>query len=239
MDAIITKNLTKQYNSKIVVDNFSIQVEQGNIFSLLGTNGAGKTTIINMLTTLIKPTSGIITIFGYNAITNTDMIKKIINVCPQEIAIAENLTVYENLTFFSGIYHISNSKKQIQYLITTFKLENVLHQKTKTLSGGYKRKLSIAIALINNPKILFLDEPTLGLDIISRTELWQIIKKIKKDTTIILTTHYMEEAEILSDKIAILDKGKLLVLDTPKNLMHKYNKKTIEDVFTTIILGEK
>lgn len=239
MNAITINNLTKKYKNINAVSDLSIHIHQGEVFTILGTNGAGKSTTIKMLTTLVKPTSGTATIMGYDIIKEKEKIRKFINISPQETAIANNLTVLENLEFFAGIYNINDSKQKINDLIMLFKLQNVLKQKVKTLSGGYKRKVSIAVSLINSPKILFLDEPTLGLDVISRRELWEIINILKKDTTIILTTHYMEEAETLSDKIAIMNQGRLLVVDTPDNLKQNYLKSTIEEVFTSVILEEK
>lgn len=239
MNAITINNLTKKYKNINAVSDLSIHIHQGEVFTILGTNGAGKSTTIKMLTTLVKPTSGTATIMGYDIIKEKEKIRKFINISPQETAIANNLTVLENLEFFAGIYNINDSKQKINDLIMLFKLQNVLKQKVKTLSGGYKRKVSIAVSLINSPKILFLDEPTLGLDVISRRELWEIINVLKKDTTIILTTHYMEEAEALSDKIAIMNQGRLLVVDTPDNLKQNYLKSTIEEVFTSVILEEK
>lgn len=239
MNAITINNLTKKYKDINAVSDLSLHIHQGEVFTILGTNGAGKSTTIKMLTTLVKPTSGTATIMGYDIIKEKEKIRKFINISPQETAIANNLTVLENLEFFAGIYHINDSKQKINDLIMLFKLQTVLKQKVKTLSGGYKRKVSIAVSLINSPKILFLDEPTLGLDVISRRELWEIINVLKKDTTIILTTHYMEEAETLSDKIAIMNQGRLLVVDTPDNLKQNYLKSTIEEVFTSVILEEK
>lgn len=239
MNAITINNLTKKYKDINAVSDLSLHIHQGEVFTILGTNGAGKSTTIKMLTTLVKPTSGTATIMGYDIIKEKEKIRKFINISPQETAIANNLTVLENLEFFAGIYNINDSKQKINDLIMLFKLQTVLKQKVKTLSGGYKRKVSIAVSLINSPKILFLDEPTLGLDVISRRELWEIINVLKKDTTIILTTHYMEEAETLSDKIAIMNQGRLLVVDTPDNLKQNYLKSTIEEVFTSVILEEK
>ena len=214
-------NLTKKYKDKLAVDNLNLEIKTGELFSLLGTNGAGKTTTIKMISTLILPTSGTININGLDIIKDREKIKRIINISPQETAIAPNLTVLENLYFIAGIYEIKKAKEKINELIKLFKLEEVLNQKAKILSGGYQRKLSIAISLINDPEILFLDEPTLGLDVISRRELWHIIENLKGKITIILTTHYMEEAEILSDRIGIMNKGKLIELGTSKELIKK------------------
>ena len=228
-------NLTKKYKDKLAVDNLNLEIKTGELFSLLGTNGAGKTTTIKMLSTLILPTGGTITINDLDIIKDREKIKRIINISPQEIAIAPNLTVLENLYFMAGIYEIKKAKEKINELIKLFKLEEVLNQKAKTLSGGYQRKLSIAISLINDPKILFLDEPTLRLDVISRRELWHIIENLKGEITIILTTHYMEEAEILSDRIGIMNKGKLIELGTSKQLIKKTKAKNFEDAFVAIV----
>lgn len=228
-------NLTKKYKDKLAVDNLNLAIKTGELFSLLGTNGAGKTTTIKMLSTLILPTGGTITINDLDIIKDREKIKRIINISPQETAIAPNLTVLENLYFMAGIYEIKKAKEKINELIKLFKLEEVLNQKAKTLSGGYQRKLSIAISLINDPKILFLDEPTLGLDVISRRELWHIIENLKGEITIILTTHYMEEAEILSDRIGIMNKGKLIELGTSKQLIKKTKAKNFEDAFVAIV----
>ena len=230
-------NLTKKYKEKLAVDNLNLEIKTGELFSLLGTNGAGKTTTIKMISTLILPTSGTININGLDIIKDREKIKRIINISPQETAIAPNLTVLENLYFMAGIYEIKKAKEKINELIKLFKLEEVLNQKAKTLSGGYQRKLSIAISLINDPEILFLDEPTLGLDVISRRELWHIIGNLKGKITIILTTHYMEEAEILSDRIGIMNKGKLIELGTSKELIKKTNAKNFEDAFIKIVEG--
>ena len=228
-------NLTKKYKDKLAVDNLNLEIKTGELFSLLGTNGAGKTTTIKMLSTLILPTSGEVEINNLDFVKDSSKIKEIINISPQETAVASNLTVLENLYFMAGIYQIPNKEDKIKELIKLFKLEEVLKQKAKTLSGGYQRKLSIAISLINNPKILFLDEPTLGLDVISRHDLWKVIELLKGKTTIILTTHYMEEAEALSDRIGIMNKGKLIELGTPKELIKKAKTKNFEDAFIKII----
>ena len=235
MFAIETTNLTKKFKDKIVVDNLNLQIKQGELFSLLGTNGAGKTTTIKMLTTLLSSTDGQILINGLNIKNDAQKIKNIINMSPQETAIAPNLTVEENLEFMAGVYQIKNKKEKIDSLIKTFKLDEVLKQKAKTLSGGWQRKVSIAISLINDPQILFLDEPTLGLDVIARKELWDVINSLKGKITIILTTHYMEEAEILSNRIGIMTKGKLIAIGTAKELMKKTNTQKFEDAFVEIV----
>ena len=235
MFAIETTNLTKKFKDKTVVENLNLQIKQGELFSLLGTNGAGKTTTIKMLTTLLSSTDGQILINGLDIKKDAQKIKNIINMSPQETAIAPNLTVEENLEFMAGVYQIKNKKEKIDSLIKTFKLDEVLKQKAKTLSGGWQRKVSIAISLINDPQILFLDEPTLGLDVIARKELWDVINSLKGKITIILTTHYMEEAESLSNRIGIMTKGKLIAIGTAKELMKKTNTKKFEDAFVEIV----
>ncbi len=237
MLSIETKKLTKKYNDKAVVKDMNLKIEEGELFALLGTNGAGKTTTIKMLSTLILPTDGEIKISGLDIIKDRQKIKEILNVSPQETAIAPNLTVKENLDFMAGVYQIPNREEKIKELIKMFKLEDVLKQKAKTLSGGWQRKVSIAISLINEPKILFLDEPTLGLDVIARKELWSVIKKLKGKITIILTTHYMEEAESLSDRIGIMAKGELIDIGTSEELIKKTNAKNFEDAFVKIATG--
>lgn len=230
-------NLTKKYKEKIAVNNINLTIKEGELFALLGTNGAGKTTTIKMLSTLILPTEGEIKISGYDIAKDSVKIKEIVNVSPQETAIAPNLTVKENLDFMAGVYKIKNKNEKIDKLVKTFKLQEVLKQKAKTLSGGWQRKLSIAISLINDPKVLFLDEPTLGLDVLARRELWTVIESLKGKITIILTTHYMEEAESLSDRVGIMDKGKLIAVGTVKELMQKAGTNNFEEAFVKIATG--
>ena len=237
MLSIETKNLTKKFKEKTVVNGIELRINEGELFALLGTNGAGKTTTIKMLSTLILPTDGEIKINGLDIIKDRQKVKEIINVSPQETAIAPNLSVKENLEFMAGVYQIPNKEEKINELVKMFKLEEVLKQKAKTLSGGWQRKVSIAISLINEPKILFLDEPTLGLDVIARKELWSVIKKLKGKITIILTTHYMEEAESLSDRIGIMAKGELIDIGTSEELIKTTNAKNFEDAFVKIATG--
>lgn len=237
MNAIEIKNLTKKYQDKTAVDNLSLDIKMGELFSLLGTNGAGKTTTIKMLSGLIKPTNGSIKILNMDMDKNIIKIKEKLNVSPQETAIAPNLTVLENLDFMAGVYQIKDKENKIKELISLFKLDEVLNKRTKKLSGGWQRKVSIALSLINEPKILFLDEPTLGLDVIARKELWKIIENLKGKITIILTTHYMEEAEKLSDRIGIIASGKLVDIGTSSELMKKSDTTNIEDAFVKIATG--
>ena len=237
MLAIETKNLIKKYKDKIAVNGINLEIKQGELFALLGTNGAGKTTTIKMLSGLILPTSGDITIENMNIKKDIFKIKEILNVSPQETAIAPNLTVKENLEFMAGVYQIKNKNEKIDELIKQFRLDEVLNKRAKTLSGGWQRKVSIAISLINDPKILFLDEPTLGLDVIARKELWKVINSLKGKITIILTTHYMEEAESLSDRIGIMANGNLVDVGTAKELIKKTKTKNFEDAFVSIATG--
>ena len=237
MYSIETKKLTKKYKDKVAVNGIDLQIKEGELFALLGVNGAGKTTTIKMLSGLILPTSGDITIENMDMKKDTLKIKEILNVSPQETAIAPNLTVKENLEFMAGVYQIKDKEKKINELVKQFKLDEVLKKKAKTLSGGWQRKVSIAISLINDPKILFLDEPTLGLDVIARKELWKVIEGLKGKKTIILTTHYMEEAESLSDRIGIMANGNLIDVGTSKELIKKTKTKNIEDAFVSIATG--
>ena len=239
MLAIEVNNLTKKFKEKTAVNGINLKINKGELFALLGTNGAGKTTTIKMISTLILPTNGEIKVEGLDIIKERQKIKEIVNVSPQETAIAPNLSVKENLEFMAGVYQIVNKEEKINELIKMFKLEDVLKQKAKTLSGGWQRKVSIAIALINDPKILFLDEPTLGLDVIARKELWNVIKELKGKITIILTTHYMEEAESLSDRIGIMANGKLVDTGTSEELIKKSGENNFEDAFVKIATGGK
>ena len=239
MNAIEISSLTKKYKDKIAVSKLNLKIKHGELFALLGTNGAGKTTIIKMLTGLVEPTSGNIKILELDMQNHSAEIKSKINVSPQETAIAPNLTVYENLDFMAGVYQIKNKSDKITMLIKNFKLESVKNQKTKTLSGGLQRRLSIALALVNDPEVLFLDEPTLGLDVIARKELWRLIECLKGKITIILTTHYMEEAENLSNRIGIMKNGQLVEVGTAKELIKKAKTKNFEDAFVKIATGEE
>ena len=237
MNAIKTTDLCKYYKDVKAVNKVNLEIKEGELFGLLGVNGAGKTTLIKMLSGLIKSTSGEIDIFKMKYPEDTIDIKKILNISPQETAIAPNLTVIEKLEFMAGIYLIKDKDKKIKELVNIFNLDNVLNKKTKNLSGGWQRKLSLAISLINEPKILFLDEPTLGLDVISRKELWNILDSLKGKMTIILTTHYMEEAEYLSDRIGVINSGSLITINTPKELLKKTKTKKLEDAFIKIVGG--
>ena len=237
MFAIKTINLTKKYKELTAVDNLSLSVEEGELFALLGINGAGKTTTIKMLSCLSSATSGEAYINGFSIKDEKDKIKEIIAVSPQETAVAPMLSIRENLELICGIYEFSKEKtaQKIEELSSLLSLKEVLNKKADKLSGGYKRRLSIAMALISEPSVLFLDEPTLGLDVIARSELWDIIRALKGKTTIILTTHYMEEAYALSDRIAIMKNGKLLICDTAEKIMEKADTTNFEEAFIRIV----
>lgn len=234
MNIITIENVCKNYKTKKALDNVSLTIKEGELFGLLGVNGAGKTTLIKILCGLTNKTSGTIMIDNFNLDKDIDKIKEIIDISPQETSVANNLTVKENLEFFANIYN-NNNASTINEIIDIFNLNEVINQKAKTLSGGYKRRLSIAIALISKPKILFLDEPTLGLDVFARRELWNIIRKLQKDITIILTSHYLEEIENLCDRVAILSNGKLLKTGTIEELKRITNAQNFEDAFIKLV----
>ena len=236
-NAIIIDGLKKEYGKRAAVNAISLNVEQGTLFSLLGVNGAGKTTTIKMLTGLTRPTSGEAFVMGRSINTELAKVKKLVSVSPQETAVAPNLTVRENLEFIAGIYGMDrkHTKEKTDELVREFSMEEVEKSKAKTLSGGWQRRLSIAMALITEPKILFLDEPTLGLDVIARRELWQIINSVKKNVTIVLTTHYMEEAEKLSDKVAVMVKGEIKAVGTVSELLQRTGKQNLEEAFVSIV----
>lgn len=233
MNAIQTKSLTKKYEDKTAVDKLDLTVEQGELFALLGVNGAGKSTTIKMLSCLAKPTGGDAILLGDSIIDKPQNVKQKISVSPQETAIAPNLTVRENLELIYGIYGHDReaAKRKSNEMIESFGLKDISEQKAKTLSGGWQRRLSIAMALISEPQILFLDEPTLGLDVIARRGLWRTIEELNGKITIILTTHYLEEAEALADRIGIMSQGKLKALGTPKELVKESNTNNFEDAF--------
>ncbi len=235
-DIKITK-LTKRYKKLTAVDNLNLEIRQGELFSLLGVNGAGKTTTIKMLTGLTKPSGGEAIVGGYSISKQSDKIKQIIGVSPQETAVAPNLSVKENLELICGIHGFSKEKTvaKINELSERFTLDTVLHRKAGKLSGGWQRRVSIAMALISEPKILFLDEPTLGLDVIARRDLWETIHSLKGKVTIVLTTHYMEEAEALSDRIGIMKSGRLLAVGTVEELRAKAGTNDFENAFISIV----
>lgn len=239
MYAIKTEKLTKKYNEKTVVKALDLCVNQGELYALLGVNGAGKSTTIKMLSTLTPPTSGNAYLLDKSIISDSQSVKQIIAVSPQETAVAQNLTVRENLELMARIYGFDSkaAKQMAQETILQFDLEEIAKDKAKTLSGGWQRRLSIAMALITRPKILFLDEPTLGLDVLARRELWRHIEKLKGNITIILTTHYLEEAEALSDRIGIMTKGELQAVGTAAELKTLAGTDDFENAFVKISEG--
>lgn len=235
--AIEITNLRKDFGVKTAVHDLNLSIPEGEIFAFLGVNGAGKTTTIRMLTGLTEPTSGDAKVLGYSIRSELDQVKKLGNLSPQETSVAPNLTVQENLEFIAGIYGYSKAEGagKTAELMEAFGLDEVKKSKAKTLSGGWQRKLSIAMALITEPKILYLDEPTLGLDVLARRDLWRVIRSLKGKVTVILTTHYMEEAEELSDYIAIMVKGSLVASGSLKELQHQTGKEKLEDIFVSIV----
>lgn len=237
MYAIETRYLVKRYRDVTAVDGLDLKVRQGEIFSLLGINGAGKTTTIKMLTGLTVPTGGEATVGGYSITSQPRQVRELIGVSPQETSVAPNLSIRENLELICGIHGFSREKtlQKIREMTERFSLTEVLPRKAGKLSGGWQRRLSIAMALISQPSILFLDEPTLGLDVLARHELWEIIRSLKGSVSIILTTHYMEEAENLSDRIGIMKSGKLLAVGTAEELKRLAGTDDFEAAFVSIV----
>ena len=236
---ITITNLTKRYGSLIAVDNLTLTIPDNQVFALLGVNGAGKTTTIKMLTGLVPKDDGAISYDNLSMDTHLKQIQQQINLSPQETAIAENLTVWENINFIAQIYGMSptDAKTKTAQLVEQFDLTTVANKLAKTLSGGTKRRLSIAMALVTNPKVLFLDEPTLGVDVLCRNQLWKLIEQLKCQTTIVLTTHYMEEAEHLADTVAVMNEGKIVALGTAKQLMAQTQTSSLEQAFIKIVEG--
>ena len=237
MQAIKTTGLTKRYKNLTAVDTLNLEIQKGELFALLGTNGAGKTTVIKILSCLTKPTEGKASVGEFDIESQQKKAKEIIGISPQETAIAPNLSVKENLKFICGIHKFSKEKtaSKVQELSEKLALGEVLNRKVGKLSGGWQRRVSIAMALISEPQILFLDEPTLGLDVIARRELWETIRTLKGDLTVVLTTHYMEEAETLSDRIGIMKSGKLLALGTAEELKKLAGATDFETAFVNIV----
>ena len=239
MTAIRIENLTKKYRDVTAVDDLCLEIGEGELFSLLGVNGAGKTTTIKMLSCLTQPTSGDAWLIGKSICKEGNAVKSLIAVSPQETAIAPGLSVKENLELICGVHGFSKEKRnaKIQELTQLLGLDSVSGKKAGKLSGGWQRRLSIAMALISEPKILFLDEPTLGLDVLARSDLWNIIRSLKGKITIILTTHYMEEAEALSDRIGIMKDGKMLICDTAEKIKETAQTDNFEQAFIAIVKG--
>lgn len=237
MLSIKATELVKRYKDVIAVDKLDLEIRQGELFSLLGLNGAGKTTTVKMLSCLTNPTAGDALVGGYSVVREAERVKQLIGVSPQENAVAAGLSVKENLALICGIHRFSREKtaQRIAELSSQFGLDKVLNKKAGKLSGGYVRRVSIAMALISEPQILFLDEPTLGLDVIARQELWEAVRALKGRVTIILTTHYMEEAESLSDRIGIMKNGRLLAVGTVDELKARASASDFESAFVSIV----
>ena len=236
MFAISIKNLVKRFGDRVAVDNLCLDVNEGELLALLGMNGAGKTTTLNVLCGLVKADEGDAFVFGKSVKKDAKDIKGLLNMSLQETAVAENLTVKENLEFVCRVYGFDKNKTavMVDQIMSQFALTDRQKDKASKLSGGYKRRLSIAMALVTQPKVVFLDEPTLGLDVVARRELWQAIKQLKGKTTIILTTHYLEEAESLADRIAVMKEGKLCGLGSADELKAQTNTTKFEDAFLSL-----
>lgn len=228
------ENLTKKYKSLVAVDNLSLRIKENECFALLGLNGAGKTTLINMLSTVLLPTSGTAKIGGFDIIKNPLEVRKIINISPQETAVAKNLTVRENLDFIASLYNITDKEEKINNIISKLQLQEKANIRCKNLSGGQMRRVSLALGLISQPKVLFLDEPTLGLDIKARKILWETISSLKGKMTIILTTHYLEEVENLADRVGIISHGKIKCVGSIEEILKNTEAKNLEDAFLSI-----
>lgn len=238
--AIEVKNVTKDFKTVRALDSVSLDIYEGEFLTLLGENGAGKTTLIKILCGITKLTSGKAEIFGLDIEKEHQKVSEFINISPQESAVSQNLSVKENLELMCELYGFSKDKVKVKVeeLLKKLKLEDVAKTKAKALSGGYQRRLSIALALVTSPKILFLDEPTLGLDVRIRRELWHVIKELKGNTTVILTTHYLEEVEELADRVVVMEKGKIIEVGTTKELKEKTNTTRLEDAFIKLVGGD-
>ena len=239
MTAIEIDKLTKKYKDITAVDGLCLEINHGELVSLLGVNGAGKTTTIKMLSCLTAPTGGDAFLYGKSITSDSLDVKSLIAVSPQETAVAPNLSAEENLKLICGVHGFSKQKQfdKIKYISELLNFKSILNKKAGKLSGGWQRRLSIAMALITEPKILFLDEPTLGLDVLARSDLWDVIRSLKGKVTIVLTTHYMEEAEELSDRIAIMKDGKLLIYDTADKIKELTNCDNFEKAFINVVKG--
>ncbi|MDE7108122.1 MAG: ATP-binding cassette domain-containing protein [Clostridiales bacterium] len=227
-------HITKRYGKLVALDNVSFDVRDNECFALLGLNGAGKTTLINILSTSLLPTAGTVTINGLDVIKDRDGVRKIVNISPQESAVAKNLTVRENIDFMASLYGIENKREKIDGIIEKFALREKENVRCKKLSGGQLRRVSIALAMITEPQVLFLDEPTLGLDVKSRKILWDIISELKSNRTIILTTHYLEEVEFLADRIGVISRGHMKAIGTRDEILKMTETDTLENAFLNL-----
>ena len=234
MNAIDIQAITKRYGDTLAVDRLTLSVPQGGLFALLGVNGAGKSTLIRMLCGLTKPTSGDALLLGKSVAREAGAVHALVGVSPQETAVAPNLTARENLELMAGAYGLADARRRADDIIAAFRLDQVEKKPARTLSGGWQRRLSIAMALVSDPKILFLDEPTLGLDVIARRELWGHIRRVKEKATIVLTTHYLEEAESLADQVGVMARGRLVATGRPAELVEKSGAASFEDAFIAL-----
>lgn len=241
MKAIELNGLTKRYKGRAAVDHLSFAVEEGEIVALLGVNGAGKTTTLRMLTGLVRPDEGDARLLGYSIVSETQQAKRVLGVSPQETATALNLSVRENLILLARLHGLKKQQAQAraEELMQAFALAPFAKQKSRALSGGYQRRLSLAMALVSAPKVLFLDEPTLGLDVLARESLWQAVRALKGQVTIVLTTHYLEEAEALSDRICILSSGRLAAAGTVAELLARTQTASLERAFVSLAGGRE
>lgn len=241
MEAIRTERLSKRYKDILAVNRLDLTVEQGELFALLGVNGAGKTTAIKMLSCLTRPTGGEAWLDGKSILSQTGEVKQRIGVSPQETAVAPNLTAEENLLLMCGVHGFSKekSRQKAAELAAQLGLAPILHRRAGKLSGGWQRRLSIAMALVSQPEILFLDEPTLGLDVLARSDLWDTVRSLKGRITIVLTTHDLEEAEALSDRVGVMKDGRLLALGTPEELKRQTGSARFEEAFVKLVKEER
>ena len=239
MVAIKAVNLTKRYEDIIAVDGLNLEINEGELFSFLGVNGAGKTTTVKMLSTITRPTSGDAFIYGKSIVSDYNEVKGDIDLSMQETAIARRLTVDENIEFYARLNGLSGKEidEAKKLLYKSFNVQKFANKQAQKLSGGWQRRLSVALSLISNPRVIFLDEPTLGLDVISRRELWETIRALKGKKTVVLTTHYMEEAEALSDRIGIMKDGRLLFVGSKQSLFQQTDTRSVEDAFIKIVTG--
>lgn len=241
MQVVLCNSIGKNYGDICALKGVDLSVDEGELFGLLGVNGAGKTTLIKILCGLTKPTQGEAFIYGKSVLGELSQVKSVVDISPQETSVAPNLTVKENLQFFASLYYKERGEQvqAVQKIVETFSLEEVLKRRAKTLSGGWQRRLSIACALVSSPKVLFLDEPTLGLDVLARRELWKVIRRIKSQTTIVLTSHYLEEIEALCDRVAVMVKGKIIALGTCEEIKALSGKDNFEDAFVELVTREE
>ena len=241
MNAIECKGLRKEYPGKLAVKGLELAVAEGEFFSLLGVNGAGKTTTIRMLTCLTRPSAGDATLMGHSVVTDAAGVREVTGLSPQETAVAGNLTVRENLLLMAELYGTPRAValKKTEEMLELTGLAEVADRRAKVLSGGWQRRLSVAMALISEPKVLFMDEPTLGLDILARREFWKLIRSLRGKITLVLTTHYLEEAEALSDRIGIMKNGELIAVGTVAELNARAGTESFEETFVRLCTGEE